>query len=83
MAKKIKLGYRQDDTMPVKTKKTLYYPTMYVNNTELPLEPDDVGKKFMALVEVKVTGVNQRTNEKGSNLDYNFEVMEISFVEKK
>jgi len=82
--KKIKLGTKQNSGMTTKaSKKEMYYPSMYIDNTKLPLEPEDVGKTFTAQIKLKITGVNQRTDEKGSNLDYNFNVMEIAFEEGK
>lgn len=79
--KKIKLGYKEK-SIEVDEKET-YYPSMYIDDTELPLEPEDVGKTFNAQIKLKVTGVNQRTGEEGTNLDYNFDVMEIAFGEDK
>lgn len=82
--KKIKLGTKRNDEVPVQTKKKkMYYPSMYIDDTELPLEGEDVGKTFTAQIKLKVTGVNQRTGEKGTNLDYRFDVMEIAFGEGK
>lgn len=83
--KKIKLGTKQsNEIVPEKaSKKEMYYPSMYIDDTELPLEPEDVGKTFNAQIKLKVTGVNQRTGEKGTKLDYGFDVMEISFEEEK
>jgi len=83
--KKIKLGTKPNKSVLVSTKpkKRLYYPSMYIDNTKLPLEPEDVGKSFNAQIKLKVTGVNQRTNEGGSNLDYSFDIMEIAFEENR
>ena len=82
--KKIKLGTKpgKSETIP-EVSDEMYYPSMYIDDTELPLEPEDVGKTFTAQIKLKVTGVNQRTNEDGSNLDYNFDVMEIAFGESE
>ncbi len=82
--KKIKLGYRQNMEQPVKTKKKeMYYPSMYINDTELPLEAEDFGKTFDAQIKVKITGINKRTGTKGTKINYDFDVMEIAFQESK
>ncbi len=82
--KKIKLGTKPGKSETIaEVPDEMYYPSMYIDDTELPLEPEDVGKTFTAQIKLKVTGVNQRTSEDGSNLDYNFDVMEIAFGEGK
>ena len=82
--KKIKLGYKQDfDVLEKSEKEELYYPSMWINDTELPLEPEDVGKTFTAQINLEVTGVDTRSGSKGTKFDYNFDVKDISFQESK
>ena len=82
--KKIKLGYKPEKSQPVVSdKKEMYYPSMYINDTELPLDAEDFGKTFNAQIKVKITGINKRTGTKGTKINYDFDVMEISFAEDK
>ena len=82
--KKIKLGYKEDyDTPTKKSKEELYYPSMWINDTELPLEPEDVGKTFIAKITLEVKGVDLRTDSDGSKFDYHFDIKDISFEESK
>ena len=82
--KKIKLGYKEDFDVPTKSeKKTLYYPSMWINDTDLPLEPEDVGKTFTAQITLEVKGIDSRTNSKGIKFDYSFDVKDIAFKESK
>ena len=82
--KKIKLGYKPGNSESISTpKKEMYYPSMYINDTELPLDAEDFGKTFNAQIKVKITGINKRTGTKGTKINYDFDVMEISFAEAK
>ena len=82
--KKIKLGYKEDYDVPKeKAKEELYYPSMWINDTELPLKPEDVGKTFTAQITLEVKGVDLRTDSDGSKFDYHFDVKEIAFGEGK
>jgi len=82
--KKISLGYKYKDMPAVSTKKekkTLHYPSMYINNTQLPLDGDDVGKTFNCNIKLKVNSFGLNTDSDGSKYNYSFDVMEISFAE--
>ena len=83
--KKIRLGTKQSEEAAFKksSKEEMYYRSMYIDSTKLPLEPEDVGKTFDAQIKLKVKGVSQSTNEGGSNLDYSFDIMEIAFEENR
>jgi len=82
--RKILLGYKEGTGRVDKAPKDkLYYPSMYVRKTQLPLEGADVGKTFNAQVKLKLTGLDQSTNTKKTRFDYHFDIMEISFTENK
>lgn len=83
--KRINLGKKETVTacMPEKSRKNkVYYPTIYISDKKLPIEPEDVGKVLTATIQLKVTGVNMRTNEDKQSLNYDFEVREIVFNTK-
>lgn len=86
MAKKINLGYKENSIEQPATKKSkqLYYPTMSVYHTELPLDPDEIGDSLTAQVKLKFTGINKsrRMGQKQS-MNYDFEIHEIEFSPKK
>jgi hypothetical protein len=81
--KRINLGKREPEVccMPEKSKKStkVHYPSFYIHNKKLPIEPEDVGSTITATVELKVTGVNMRTDEEKQNFNYDFDVHEIVF----
>ncbi len=82
--KKIKLGYKEDFDVPEKSeKKTLYYPSMWINDTDLPIEPEDVGKTFTAQITLEIKGIDVRTNSKSTKFDYSFDIKDIAFQEDK
>lgn len=68
--------------MPEITKNRVHYPSFYISDKKLPIEPEDVGTILTATVRLKVTGVNMRTNENKQSLNYDFEVREIVFNNK-
>jgi len=75
---KIKLGYKPE---PIKEnpKKTVYYPSLCINDKKLPCEPDDIGKTFNCKMKLILTGIRESTDENKSNFSYDFEVKEIVF----
>jgi hypothetical protein len=79
---KIKLGEKRKDICESKPCDVpeLYYPSMYISDTQLPVDGEDVGKTFKAVVKLKVTGVNTNTNLHSDFFTYNFEVHEIEFL---
>jgi len=78
--KRINLGEKETSTLIEKPRKDrVHYPTIYISDKKLPIEPEDVGKTLTATVRLKVTGVNMRTNENKQSLNYDFEVREIVF----
>lgn len=82
--KKIKLGTKPGKSTTIaEPKNEMYYPSMYIDNTKLPLESEDFGKTFNAQIKLKVTGVNKRAGSKGEKINYTFDVMEIAFQESQ
>lgn len=85
---KIKLGTKSGKSNSVPAVESpepqMYYPNMYISDTKLPVTADDIGKTMIAVVQLKVTGINQRTNTKETTMNYDFEVHSIEFnsVEK-
>jgi len=78
--KRINLGKKEISTAISEPKRSkVYYPSIYISDKKLPIEPEDVGKTLTANVRLKVTGVNMRTNEDKQSLNYDFEVREIVF----
>ena len=81
--KRINLGKKEISTRVTEPKgSNIYYPSFYISDKKLPIEPEDVGKLLTATVRLKVTGVNMRTNENKQSLNYDFEVREIVFGNK-
>lgn len=81
--KKVNLGYKYGTEVTKVEKKSIHYPTFYVSKKKLPIEPEDVGKMLTATIQLKVTGVNMRTGEDKQSLNYDFEIHEIIFDNKK
>lgn len=84
--RKINLGKKDTSTVcesPKISKDKVHYPTVYISDKKLPIEPEDVGKMLNATVRLKVTGVNVRTSEDKQSLNYDFEVREITFGNKE
>ena len=82
--KRINLG-KKESTVPCQSevsKSKVHYPSFYISDKKLPIEPEDVGKTLTATIRLKVTGVNMRTNEDKQSLNYDFEVREIVFGNK-
>ena len=88
MAKLKRINLGKKETMAacqperVKSKSKTYYPSFYISDKKLPIEPEDVGKILTATIKLKVTGVNMRTNEDKQSLNYDFDVREIVFNTK-
>jgi len=82
--KRINLGEKITSTgvQPERPKNRVHYPSFYISDKKLPIEPEDVGRVLTATVQLKVTGVNMRTNENKQSLNYDFEVREIVFGNK-
>jgi len=82
--KRINLGKRETSTVVEKSRENkVYYPSFHISDKKLPIEPEDVGKTLTATIQLKVTGVNMRTNENKQSLNYDFEVREIVFGNKE
>ena len=78
--KRIKLARKSTPSKSIGEKK-IYYPTIYISDKKLPLEPEDVGKILNANVQLKLVGVRQESSESsGSKNSYDFEVREIVFT---
>ena len=82
--KRINLGKRETTTavQPERSKNRVHYPSFCIYDKKLPIEPEDVGKILTATIQLKVTGVNMRTNEDKQSLNYDFDVREIVFNTK-
>ena len=82
--KRINLGRKETEpTCAVKRPKNrVHYPSFCIYDKKLPIEPEDVGKTLTATIQLKVTGVNMRTNEDKQSLNYDFDVREIVFNTK-
>ena len=82
--KRINLGKKETTAMcqPKVSKSKVHYPSFYISDRKLPIEPEDVGKTLTATIQLKVTGVEVRTNENKQGLNYDFEVREIVFGNK-
>jgi len=80
--KRINLGKKEQPVVSKSKENKVYYPSFYISDKKLPIEPEDVGKMFTVTAQLKVTGVNMRTNENKQSLNYDFEVREIVFGNK-
>ena len=81
--KRINLGKKESTScQPEVSESKVRYPSFYISDKKLPIEPEDVGKILTATVRLKVTGVNMRTNENKQSLNYDFDVREIVFGDK-
>lgn len=56
-----------------------YYPSIYIEEKDLPFEDGDVGKTFDAKVKIKLTGLNTRSREGSDMKTFDFEVRKIEF----
>lgn len=63
--------------------KEITYPSMYISNIKLPLEGEDVGKKFRCMIDVELSGVNKRVSKNDSSLNYDFDIKTIQFIDSK
>jgi hypothetical protein len=79
---KIKLGRKSEPCIcePEKSvEPRLNYPSMYINDTKLPLTGEDIGSIMTAVVQLKITGLNTRSTLKKDSINYDFEVHSIEF----
>lgn len=74
----IDLGEKLSETT-VAPSRGAYYPTIYIENKNLPFEDGDVGKTFDAKVKIKLTGITTRNKEGDDRQTYDFEVRKIEF----
>ncbi len=63
-------------------KERIYYPSFHVDNIDLGIDEDDVGKTVMATVKIKINAAGKRVrDEKGKGVkkteDYSFDILEI------
>lgn len=59
-------------------KKVKQYPTIWLNDVELPLSPQDVGKTFNITGTIRVTGIEESVHEdKKRRKEYNLELQKI------
>lgn len=56
-----------------------YYPSIYIENKDLPFEDSDVGKTFDAKIKIKLAGINTRNKEGSDTKTFDFEVRKIEF----
>ena len=83
---KIKLGHKDGERCEIQkpNKNRVYFPSMHISETELPIESDEVGSMMTATIKMKFDRVRscKRASEKES-FSYDFEVHEIEFSPKK
>ena len=60
------------------SKNKVRYPSFYVRK-KLPLDKTAIGKTFEVSAKIKLTGLNQSTNEKSDDFDYTFDIINIEF----
>ena len=87
MSDKVNLGNKRSNecceiSKPDKNK--LFYPSMYISDTKLPLDGDEIDDVMIATVKLKFTGLrsNQQSGRK-EKFSYDFDVHEIEFTPKK
>ena len=62
----------------------IYYPSFYIDNKDVPIRGQDVGKTIMATVKLKIKSIEARTSDKGgSKYSCSFDVLAIDFAKKK
>ena len=71
---------------PSKEKNKMQYPYLNINDIDLGLSDDDVGKTLKAMIEIKVNSVGKRINnsekEVKKTFSYSFDVLNIDFGKK-
>jgi hypothetical protein len=76
--KKINLGRKIEEDMPVKVeKKRISYPSFYVSRKRLPLKGEDVGKTFDISAKIKLVGIREENRNGKESFSYDFEMQEI------
>lgn len=81
---KILLGrkIKTDKELRVQDKDGKYYPSIYINETKLPLNGKDIGKKLDAVVELELKSVSVNELKGKSEYNYSFDVKSIKFRSK-
>ena len=83
---KVNLGQKQTECCEVSrpSKSEMYYPSMHISDTKLPIDPDEIGNVVTATVKLKFEGMRQSKRSSGKDSSsYDFEVHEIEFSPKK
>ncbi len=66
---------------PTKEKNRIYYPSFHVDNIDLGVDEEDVGKTITATVKLKVNSAGKRINDREGTVkkteDYSFDVLAI------
>lgn len=60
-------------------KRSVYYPSIHIDDKDLPFEGGEVGKTFDAKVKIKLTGISTRNTEGSDKKTFDFEVRKIEF----
>lgn len=60
-------------------KRRTYYPTIHIDDKDLPFEDGEVGKTFDAKVKIKLTEISTRDTEGSDKKTFDFEVRKIEF----
>lgn len=55
------------------------YPSLYLNDVELPIGKDDVGKTLKAAVTLKLTGYGEDNSTKKDTVRFDFAIQDIEF----
>lgn len=81
MSEKIDLKITPTESKEVSSIRKPYYPSFYVEK-ELPnLSGDDVGKKIMAKVNLKLSGYSENKSSNKSRCSFNFDILDIQFMD--
>lgn len=76
----IKLGRKNSSVMEAPAspeKDRVWYPSLHIDDVDLGFKGADVGKELTAIVKLKMTNINERTNEKKDSRSYGFDVLAI------
>jgi len=76
--KRTNLGTKENYEVLKQPKNKVMYPNFYIKK-KLSLVEKDVGKTFEVKAKIKLTGLNQSTNENKNDFDYSFDIINIEF----
>jgi len=76
MAKYKRIQLKQTNTGEPTAFSRDYYPSLYIEDRDLPLGKTDIGDKLEARVELKLKGISTNSEKKNT---YTFDVLNITF----